>query len=178
MLLSGGVDSSACIDFYCNLCRPVVALHVDYRQGAAEQERAAAERIATFFQVPLLFRRLDFARAKSVGEIEARNGFLVLTAAMECPPSIRAIAVGIHSGTGYPDCTPAFLEAINGVLQIERRRIEVLAPFLDWSKADILCYCEERGVPLHLTYSCEEGGVIACGRCASCLDRKRRDARA
>ncbi len=178
VLLSGGIDSAACVDFYRKLHRPVCALHVQYGQPSGAQERRAAERIAAHYNLPLHVRRLALASVKSQGEIRGRNAFLVLTAVMECPASIRAIALGIHLGTGYADCSGDFLSALNRLMQTHGYALEVLAPFVSWHKEDVLSYCVRRRVPLHLTYSCEEGGDVPCTRCRSCLDRRGIDARA
>lgn len=172
VLLSGGIDSAACLNFYFCLGRPVCALNVNYGQGAAEQETRAAARLANFYGIPIAFRRLEAAGMKSVGEIRGRNAFLVQTAAMESLPSVTAIALGIHAGTPYSDCSPSFVVAMNGVLQLQSRRVELLAPFLTWTKGDVLQYCAQRSVPIQLTYSCEKGGDVPCGMCSSCLDRR------
>ncbi|MCJ7608226.1 7-cyano-7-deazaguanine synthase, partial [Candidatus Bathyarchaeota archaeon] len=47
------------------------------------------------------------------------------------------------------------------------------APLLYLTKADIVGLGKRLGAPLHLTWSCYEGGVKACGRCDSCLLRLR-----
>jgi len=172
VLLSGGIDSSACVDFYRSLGRAVCALHISYGQGAAVQERQAAARVATHFGVPISFRRLESARPKSIGEVRGRNGFLVLTAVVERPPSVTAIALGIHAGTQYLDCSSAFVGAINETLRLDGKGLELLAPFLTWTKGDVLHYCAERSVPIQLTYSCERGGDTPCGVCLSCTDRR------
>ena len=177
ILLSGGIDSAACVDFYKKLRRPICALHVEYGQSSAAQERHAAERIAAHYDLPLHRRRLALASIKFQGEIRGRNAFLVLTAIMECPASIRAIALGIHLGTGYADCSGDFLNALNRLIQAHGYALEVLAPFVSWCKEDVLSYCARRRVPLHLTYSCEAGGDVPCTRCRSCLDRRGIDAR-
>src|SRR6266498_1381467 len=88
VLLSGGIDSAACMDFYMGMARAVSALHVDYGQAAEVQERRAAESVARFYGVPLECRRLEMADRKSVGEVPGRNAFLVLTAMMERPPTV------------------------------------------------------------------------------------------
>ncbi|MFR5093181.1 MAG: 7-cyano-7-deazaguanine synthase [Adlercreutzia equolifaciens] len=44
------------------------------------------------------------------------------------------------------------------------------APFVTWSKADIVREGLALGVPYELTWSCYEGGEAPCGRCATCLD--------
>ncbi|MBA3703528.1 MAG: 7-cyano-7-deazaguanine synthase, partial [Rubrobacteraceae bacterium] len=97
-------------------------------------------------------------QAKSAGLILGRNAFLVTAALMEKPASVSVIATGIHSGTGYADCSPEFATKIQAVLNIyEEAHVQLAAPFLDWTKADIIKYCSMKEVPVALTYSCESG---------------------
>ncbi len=75
--------------------------------------------------------------------------------------------------SGYPDCTPAFFkaagEALNrGTLRGVREGIEVLAPLMKLSKAEIVKLAVKLNVPLKLTWSCYAGGEKPCGKCDSC----------
>ncbi len=75
--------------------------------------------------------------------------------------------------SGYPDCTPAFFsaaaEALNrGTKQGVTNGIEVFAPLMELSKAQIVKLGVELGVPFELTWSCYAGGDKPCGRCDSC----------
>lgn len=118
------------------------------------------------------------ARPKDKGLISGRNAFLIIAALMEKPLSVSIITTGIHSGTGYADCTGEFLEKMQAVLNTyEEARVQLATPFLDWTKADVIKYCLMRGIPVNLTYSCERG-LTPCGNCLSCKDRKFIDARA
>ena len=75
--------------------------------------------------------------------------------------------------SGYPDCTPAFFaaaaEALNrGTKQGVSGKIEVLAPLMTLSKAQIVQLGAQLGVPFELTWSCYAGGEKPCGHCDSC----------
>ena len=75
--------------------------------------------------------------------------------------------------SGYPDCTPAFFkaagEALNrGTKQGVREGIEVLAPLMRLSKAEIVKLAAKLKVPFELTWSCYAGGDKPCGHCDSC----------
>jgi len=176
VLLSGGIDSMACADFYCSMNRCVCGFFIDYGQVAASQEADAAAAIARHLAIPLLDIKVRGARTKRDGEIPARNAFLVCTAAMERPPSVVAIALGIHDGTPYADCSSAFVERMKHLLRLQSTPLDVLAPFLDWQKHDIITFAMKRQLPLELTYSCESGTLPPCGTCMSCLDRREIDA--
>jgi 7-cyano-7-deazaguanine synthase len=85
-----------------------------------------------------------------------------------------SVAFGAHSGeyTPYPDCQPEFATAINAATQVcDYTRIEVLAPFVHWTKADIVRRGLELNIDLDITWSCYEGENQPCGKCSTCIDR-------
>ncbi len=49
--------------------------------------------------------------------------------------------------------------------------IGIEAPIIQLSKAEIVAHAAALGAPLHLTWSCYEGGDAPCGACDSCLLR-------
>ena len=178
VLLSGGIDSAACLDFYLDLGRTPCALFVDYGQLAAQPELRAALAVADYYSVPIMCLRCEGASSKSTGLISGRNAFLVSAALLECPKSVKVIAAGIHSGTDYSDCSGNFVDKMQAVLDVyDEAGMQFAAPFLDWNKAHLIKYCLMRDVPLELTYSCERG-FPPCGKCLSCKDRDGLDARA
>ena len=178
-MLSGGLDSAACLKFYLDFGRPLCCLFVDYGQLAAEQEERAVRRVVRHYAAEHRTLRLAGAERKAVGEIACRNAFLVAVAALESPPSVAVIAIGVHAGTSYPDCSPVFLNRMQSVMDLHcGRAIHVAAPFIEWSKAEVFQYGKEHGVPVHLTYSCEAGGSEPCAICHSCRDRSSLDASA
>lgn len=175
ILLSGGIDSTACLNFYLQLgCTPF-GLFVDYGQRAATREWQAVCDVARFYNIPTTRLRWQGTN-KGAGLILGRNAFLITAALMEKPVSISVIATGIHSGTEYADCSPEFVTKMQAVLDMyEKAHVQLAAPFLDWTKADIIKYCSMEHVPIDLTYSCERGSE-SCGDCLSCKDRELVDA--
>ncbi len=86
-----------------------------------------------------------------------------------------AVAYGAHAGRhdNYPDCRPAFAQAMDHAAGLcDRRPIRVLAPFINQEKAAIVAAGNRLGVPFELTWSCYRGGLRHCGRCGTCLDRQ------
>ena len=51
--------------------------------------------------------------------------------------------------------------------------LSMTAPFVQWSKADIVRKGLELEVPYELTWSCYEGGEKPCGVCGTCIARIR-----
>jgi len=107
--------------------------------------------------------------------------FLGIAAGLCESESAERIFIGANSidYSGYPDCRPEFFEAFQKTLEvgtkagIEGRPPLIEAPLLYLTKADIVGLGKRLEAPLHLTWSCYEGGVKACGRCDSCLLRLR-----
>lgn len=176
ILLSGGIDSAALVAFYSTQQVPLLGLHVDYGQAASVPELNAARSIASHYAVTLQEVQLRGVARKTTGEIRARNLLLLAAATIEAPSSVWGVAIGIHAGTTYKDCSPDFLSLSNEVLKLQSEPVTVLAPFLTWHRSTILAFCREHAVPIHITYSCELGTVPPCGACSSCKDRETLDA--
>lgn len=106
-----------------------------------------------------------------------RNGlFLSSAASMALSLGCSVVLYGAHhddvAGNAYPDCSLEFVEAMNrAIVEGTGDELRLEAPFVTWSKADIVREGLALGVPYELTWSCYEGGKVPCGRCATCLDR-------
>lgn len=73
---------------------------------------------------------------------------------------------------GYWDCTGAFLQRMNALLSLNRRRpVTVEAPLLHCSKTDNVLLGLDLGVDFSCTWSCYRGGERACGACPTCVER-------
>ncbi len=172
VLLSGGIDSAACARFLQKQGGDVRCVFVDYGQSAAIHELRSASSLAEHLKVELSVVKMDTSRKFGPGEILGRNAFLVLTALMTSGINSGTIALGIHAGTRYYDCTPAFLASIDRLVsEYSDGRVRVAAPFISWVKKDIFIYYLEAGLTINLTYSCEAGTEPPCGNCESCRDR-------
>jgi len=170
-LLSGGVDSAAVVAFYLEQQCKVSCLFVDYGQVSAPKELLAAHRVAIHYGVPLRHFRLAGGEKKGGGLILGRNAFLLAAALMEFGSGYGIIAMGIHAGTKYYDCSEHFVHAAASIFDgYTDGRVRIGVPFLEWSKPDIWAFCQERRVPVHMTYSCELGRDQPCRECSSCKD--------
>jgi len=77
-----------------------------------------------------------------------------------------------HDLYGYWDTTLEFLEQINQVYSLNRKTpIRIEAPFVTYSKADILREGFALGVDYGKTWSCYQGESVACGICPTCAER-------
>lgn len=84
----------------------------------------------------------------------------------------------------YPDCRWEFVESQNVTARLanDAPRLEIVAPFVHKTKAEIVQIGAELGVPFEKTWSCYKGGEHPCGLCGTCRERieafqlsKRRD---
>ena len=95
-----------------------------------------------------------------------------------------AIFIGVNAVdySGYPDCRPEYIDAFEKMANLAtkaavegKRRVKIRTPVIQMSKADIIRKGLSLGVNFSLTHSCydplPEGK--ACGRCDSCLLRKK-----
>jgi len=85
------------------------------------------------------------------------------------------VATGVHSGdhTIYPDCRSEFIDAFNLASQIATdTKIEILAPFVHFTKIEIIKLGTNLGVNYSDTWSCYKGLVHHCGKCGTCVERK------
>ena len=106
-----------------------------------------------------------------------RNGlFLSSAAAIALSNECSIIYYGAHSddaaGSAYPDCSQAFNQAMNqAIYEGSGHQLQIKAPFIGMTKADVVRCGLDIGVPYALTWSCYEGGDVPCGRCGTCIDR-------
>jgi len=92
------------------------------------------------------------------------------------------IGVNAIDYSGYPDCRPEYIEAFEKMANLATKtgvegltRIKINTPLLNMSKAQIIKNGIELGVDYSLTHSCYDPNTegIACGRCDSCILRKK-----
>jgi len=111
-----------------------------------------------------------------------RNGiFLAVAAGLAEARGIPDIVCGFNviDSPRYPDTRPAFVAAMTRAVRTGthpvpgRRRPRILAPFTGMRKSEII----RRGLALRADYawsvSCYAGREVPCGRCSSCLLRRR-----
>jgi 7-cyano-7-deazaguanine synthase len=120
--------------------------------------------------------REDIGNAQPLSYVPFRN-LLLLTTAAGWAESIGANdlfygAVQTDDFSGYWDCTSSFLNKVNDVYNLNRKNtIKVNAPFMTWSKDQVV----KEGIDLNInflqTHTCYEGKEVACGECVSCAAR-------
>jgi 7-cyano-7-deazaguanine synthase len=179
VLLSGGIDSSCCVAFYRRMGHDVTGVFVNYGQPVVQKEEQSANAIAKHYAVPLHTIRISGPSVEFQGEIPGRNAFLVFVALLYHPTFSGLLALGIHAGTAYYDCSQQFTTQLSNILSGYRGgRVVLATPFLLWTKQMVYDFCSECKVPIHFTWSCEVGPSEPCGYCLSCKDREHLNVRA
>ena len=198
IILSGGLDSTTCMGIAKAEGYKLSALTFDYGQRHSV-ELESAKRVASFYEVEdHRIVKLDFLRTiggsaltddhlsvptDGVGEdipityVPGRNLlFLSMASSYAEVLDADAIFIGVNAldYSGYPDCRPEFIEAVQKTIAlgtkkgVEGRPTRIEVPLIHWSKAQIIRRGTELAVPYELTTSCYQGGEVACGECDSC----------
>jgi len=170
ILLSGGIDSATCVHFFLHQDLNVGALHVNYGQVSADNELLAAQAIAGHYGIPFSVIHTPNL-AVGCNDLSIGRNALLLIIALAHTERAGIVVIGIHAGSGYPDCSDEFVSDMQRVYdRYAAGTLQITAPFASWTKADIWRYAEKARVPLWLTYSCDLGRQQPCGECQSCKD--------
>lgn len=197
ILLSGGLDSATILYMAKAQKYAPHCLVVNYGQRHSK-EIVAAKRIAKAAKAPCVTIDIDMPwkgsslldRHKKLPQhltidptkipstyVPARN-IIFLSFAVSYAEAIGAAAVFIGANaidySGYPDCRPEFFKAYQETLRrglktgVEGHPIQIIAPLVKMTKAQIIKQGLKLGVPYQLTWSCYQGGKKPCGTCDSC----------
>jgi 7-cyano-7-deazaguanine synthase len=189
VLLSGGIDSAACLyslkDEY-----DVRALTFEY-YGIAKREVDSAKAIAAKAEVieHRLFRLPDLKEAEDIpgGEfaslpptyIPLRNSIFFSIAGSYAEEKRVPLIVGGHNKDDaevFIDVRSEFFEALERTLWLgstilNRRRTRIRRPLSRKTKVQVVKLAASLKVPFELTWSCHRVGMEHCWECAGCLSR-------
>lgn len=198
VLLSGGLDSATVLALSVQQGYRCHCLSFAYGQRHGVELEAAA-RVAANFKalshqvIPIGMSAIggsaltdariavpDHASAGiPVTYVPARNTiFLALALGYAEVLGVHDIFIGVNAVdySGYPDCRPEYIAAFQRLADlatregVEGRSIQIHAPLIHFSKAEIIQRGLEAGVDYGLTVSCynaDDSGQ-ACGECDSC----------
>lgn len=200
VLLSGGLDSATLLAVARQEGYRGYALSFDYGQ-THRAELDAARRIAAKFAVEHRIMKIPIGSLGGsaltdsaipvpdrggegipVTYVPARNTvFLALSLAWAEILEARAIFIGVNAldYSGYPDCRPEFVAAFQELAKLATKQavecmpVEIRAPLVNMTKAEIIALGTELGVDYSLTISCYRANPEgrACGRCDACRFR-------
>ena len=105
-----------------------------------------------------------------------RNG-IMLSIAIGIAESnhLKHVLMANHGGdhTIYPDCRPAFVDAMSAAAQADTfEDVTIEAPYTNITKADIARHGKQLGIDYSETWSCYKGGEVHCGQCGTCRERQ------
>jgi 7-cyano-7-deazaguanine synthase len=204
ILLSGGLDSSTVLyQAKADGCECYV-ISFDYQQRhrrELESARLVAKNLGVQEHQIVNFDlrqwggsaltddKLDLPESRSLDQmaenipityVPARNTiFLSFALAYAEAIASERVYIGVNAldYSGYPDCRPDFIKAMEEVFRLgtkqgrEGEPISIIAPLINLQKTEIVQLGNQLGVPWELTWSCYAGEEKACGVCDSCLLR-------
>ena len=196
VIYSGGMDSFTVLHKAIREDYEVHALSFDYGQRHKKEldfAKAVCEQLQISHKIVDITAINQLLQGSSLtsdiaipeGEYSVENmkstvvpnrNMILLSLATGYAISLQAGAVfyGAHHDDSavYPDCRPEFVHAVNEVTKIaDWNPVEIVAPYLNASKGDIL----KDGLAMVLDYSqtwtCYNGREQACGLCGACHSR-------
>jgi 7-cyano-7-deazaguanine synthase len=195
VVLSGGPDSATVAYWAKKQGYDLSAITFKYGQ-IATKETDSAQKIAAKLGVPI--KVIDLSKLKEVfGEVTSLcNADIPMTSSFSQPiivPFRNAIFLSVavsyaasicankifYGAQGsdepfYPDCRREFYKAFETAACLGTgTEISIEAPFSGRPKSETIKIGVEFGVPFELTWSCYLNGVKHCGKCESCVNRKK-----
>ena len=106
--------------------------------------------------------------------LEGRNVVLLTKAAVfMARAGLLRVSIGPLAGNPFPMSPRSSLRRCRTRCLGLATAIEIAAPLLSHSKADVIALGQSLGVPLELTLSCmQPSSGLHCGRCSKCRERK------
>lgn len=194
--LSGGLDSTCLLSSVVSEHETVHAVSFRYHSSHNQQELTAARHIADALSIPHSVIELEDALFTSGGRSSALTGSTVPDASTQenehvvpCRNSIfasllarfcevRGYDVGAFGPTKtdrsvFPDCTPQFWGHMQKLVRLSTEGdVNLVAPFLELEKSQVIQKGVENNAPLHLTWTCYRQLDRHCGDCLACRERQ------
>ena len=194
ILLSGGTDSSTLLYWLHYKGYEIYPLAINYKQRHVKELKAADNIVqslglqlqtADISNNSFLFKNSSltdniempeghYASNNMILTVVPNRNMVMLSLAAAYAVSCKAdtIAYAAHAGDHYIylDCRPEFYKAIAKAIKLATE-VELIAPFIRWTKADIVKWGLSAKVPYELTWSCYKGNELACGKCGTCNER-------
>ncbi len=205
VVFSGGLDSTTALYWAKKEFEKVYAITFFYGQrhdievematvtaknAGVEEHKIFEVDLSQFGGSALTDKGIEVPRTRSVEEIEERgipvtyvpfrNGIFISLAAAYAETKGCSNIVGGWNAidySGYPDCRPEFLKAMEEALNrgtklgAEGVSWKIHAPLINLRKAEIIKLGLSLGADYSYSVSCYRGGEVPCGECDSCILR-------
>ena len=200
ILVSGGMDSATAVYEAIDRGFEPYFLHASYGQRTESKEYECAKALADEVEAGN-FLHIETSHLAQIGEssltddemevseadlesdevpssyVPFRNANLLSMAVSYAEANdCSAVFIGAHSEdfSGYPDCRPKFFDSFQSIIDVgtqDDTQIQLIAPFVEWSKTEIVERGHELDVPFEITWSCYRDEAPACGTCDACAFR-------
>ncbi|NTX03377.1 7-cyano-7-deazaguanine synthase QueC [Myxococcus sp. CA051A] len=156
----------------------------DFRVVSIDLRQIGGSALTADIDVPKDRPADEMSHGIPVTYVPARNAlFLSLALGLAEVVGSTDIYIGVNAVdySGYPDCRPEFIRSFEAMANlatkagVEGASFTVHAPLSGLTKADIIREGTRLGVDYGMTHSCYDPDAqgLACGRCDSCLLRKK-----
>ncbi|MFJ7272725.1 7-cyano-7-deazaguanine synthase [Streptomyces sp. NPDC099050] len=199
--VSGGLDSVVLAHHLVDQGHDLLMLSIDYGQRHRKEHEFAertAVRLEADYEVvdlrniatmlpgySLTDSNVDvpdqhYTAPGSVNVVPNRNVILLSVAfGRAAAEKADKVAIGTVAGddTTAPDCSREFIDAFNAMERVATAgyapaELQVIAPFIDVAKSEVINLGDRLGVRWAETWSCFNGYDVQCGLCAACQDRR------
>lgn len=195
VVISGGPDSATVAYWAKSQGYRIHAISYKYGQIATKEVKQATK-VAEALGVPIKVVDLSTLRDVFAGVTSLVDEKIPITATFSQPIIVpfrnaiflsAAVAYAVSVGADrifygaqgsdapfYPDCRREFYEAFETAAKLGTgKELHIEAPFSDIQKSALIKLGAELHVPFELTWSCYLNGPKQCGKCESCVNRKK-----
>jgi len=199
IVCSGGLDSTSIIGYAKKTHDKIHLLHFDYSCKATKKEIEAIKKIAREESCSYEIIKIDYSKFKgestlfkeeeittgkegveyAIDWVYARNLILLSTAVGYAEANKYGyiyLGTNLEEAGAYPDNEEQFILDFNNLLYGAVNngfKVEIKTPLGGLMKKEIVEFGIEHDSPIHLSWSCYNGGEIHCGKCAPCYMRKK-----
>ncbi len=196
IVVSGGMDSTTMLYEYAD--EIALAVTFDYGANHGPKEIPLAQMHCKRLGIEHIVIKMDFMQryfqssllsgAEAIPEgnyddenmrstvVPFRNGImLAIACGLAESRGLKRLMIANHAGDHaiYPDCRPAFVEAMSQATQAGTYDgICIDAPYTNLTKGEIAVHGKRLGIDYSETWSCYKGGDKHCGKCGTCMERK------
>jgi 7-cyano-7-deazaguanine synthase len=199
LLYSGGLDSTVLLYYLLSKKETIKLLSFDYGQRHQKEITYAKQiaalhaldhKIADLKGITHLFGKNSLTSSHAVvpeGNYTKHNMkqtivpnrnmiLLAIATSWAIVNHFDSVSYAAHHGDHalYPDCRNEFAQALDKAIQLAHwHQLSLNAPFINKKKTNILRLGATLQVPFEKTWSCYKGGELHCGRCGTCMERRK-----
>lgn len=196
LIYSGGMDSTVLLYHLLNLKNDVKCLSINYGQKHKKEIENAqyfcnnlniGHEIIDISNITKLISSSSLTSNLSIPDghyeeesmkstVVPNRNMIMLSIAIgwAINEKFNSVSYAAHAGDHaiYPDCRNEFVENLSNAAKLaDWHPIEIIRPFINLSKIDIVKLGDKLGVELENTWSCYKGREYHCGKCGTCNER-------